>query len=82
LTALKPWRFPEAGRYASRHRQLPPKGAHPREDYAVPFKSQAQRRALYGKDPKLAREFEAKTPKGKKLPERVKPKSKRKKSKS
>ena len=43
----------------------------------MPFKSQAQRRALYAKDPKLAREFERKTPKGKKLPERVKPKRKK-----
>jgi hypothetical protein len=42
----------------------------------VPFKSQAQRRALYAKDPKLAAEFEAATPKGKKLPEKVKPKAK------
>lgn len=40
----------------------------------MPMKSQAQRRALWAKDPKLAREFEAKTPPGKKLPERVKPK--------
>jgi hypothetical protein len=45
----------------------------------VPFKSQAQRRALYAKDPKLAKEFEAKTPKGEKLPERVS-KKKRKSS--
>mgnify|MGYP001547245812 CR=1 FL=1 len=43
----------------------------------MPFKSQAQRRALYAKDPALAREFERKTPKGKKLPKRVKPKKKR-----
>lgn len=40
----------------------------------MPFKSKAQRRALYAKDPKLAAEFEAKTPKGKKLPEKVKKK--------
>jgi len=40
----------------------------------MPFKSKAQRRALYAKDPKLAKEFEKKTPKGKKLPERVKKK--------
>ena len=45
----------------------------------MPFKSKAQRRALYAKDPKLARKFEAETPKGKKLPERVKPKSKTRK---
>lgn len=37
----------------------------------MPFKSKAQRRALYAKDPKLAAEFEKETPKGKKLPERV-----------
>lgn len=36
------------------------------------MKSQAQRRALWAKDPALAREFESKTPKGKKLPERAK----------
>lgn len=41
----------------------------------MPFKSKAQRRALYAKDPKLAAEFESKTPKGKKLPEKVKKKS-------
>jgi len=38
----------------------------------MPFVSKAQRKALYSKNPKLAAEFEAKTPKGKKLPERVK----------
>lgn len=37
-----------------------------------PFVSKSQRRALYAKDPALAKEFESKTPKGKKLPERVK----------
>ncbi len=37
----------------------------------MPFKSEAQRRKIYATDPKLAREFEAKTPKGKKLPEKV-----------
>lgn len=36
----------------------------------MPFVSQSQRRAIYAKDPKLAKEFEANTPKGKKLPER------------
>lgn len=40
----------------------------------MPFKSQAQRRKLYATNPKVAKEFEAKTPKGKKLPERVKKK--------
>jgi hypothetical protein len=47
----------------------------------MPMKSQAQRRALWAKDPKLAQEFEDKTPKGKKLPERVKSKPKQKKAK-
>ena len=36
----------------------------------MPFKSKAQRRALYAKNPAVAREFEAATPKGKKLPEK------------
>jgi hypothetical protein len=39
----------------------------------MPFKSEAQRRYLYAKNPKVAKEFEAKTPKGKKLPKKVKP---------
>lgn len=46
----------------------------------MPFKSKAQRAKFYA-DPKLrkfAPEFEAATPKGKRLPERVTPKSKRK----
>ena len=34
----------------------------------MPFVSQAQRRFMYAKHPKLAREFEEKTPKDKKLP--------------
>lgn len=38
----------------------------------MPFKSQAQRRYMYAKHPKLAREFERKTPKGAKLPEKKK----------
>jgi hypothetical protein len=38
----------------------------------MPFRSQAQRRYLYAKHPEVAKEFEAATPKGKKLPERVK----------
>ena len=37
----------------------------------MPFKSQAQRGFLYAKHPELAKEFEAATPKGKKLPEHV-----------
>jgi len=43
----------------------------------MPFKSKAQRRALYAKNPALAREFEAATPKGKKLPEKVAKKAKK-----
>lgn len=35
----------------------------------MPFKSQAQRRYMYAKHPEIAKEFESKTPKGKKLPE-------------
>jgi len=35
------------------------------------FKSQAQRGYMYIHHPKLAREFESKTPKGKKLPKKV-----------
>lgn len=38
----------------------------------MPLKSEAQRRFLHAKKPKLAEEFERKTPKGKKLPKRVK----------
>jgi len=45
----------------------------------MPMKSQAQRRALWAKNPKLAQEFEDKTPKGKKLPERVTKKNGKKK---
>ena len=36
----------------------------------MPMKSKAQRRALWAKDPKLAREFENKTSKNAKLPEK------------
>lgn len=42
----------------------------------MPFKSKAQRRYLFANDPAVAREFAAATPKGKKLPEKVKPKKK------
>ena len=35
----------------------------------MPFESQAQRRYMYSQHPELAKEFEAATPKGKKLPE-------------
>lgn len=35
----------------------------------MPFKSEAQRRFMYANHPEIAREFEAHTPKGAKLPE-------------
>lgn len=38
----------------------------------MPFKSEAQRRYLYKFHPKMAKKWEKHTPKGKKLPERVK----------
>lgn len=37
----------------------------------MPFKSKAQKRYLYANEPEIAKEFEAKTPKGAKLPEKV-----------
>ncbi len=40
----------------------------------MPFKSKAQRKFMYAKHPELAEEFEAATPKGKKLLEHVKEK--------
>lgn len=43
----------------------------------MPYKSQAQRRYMHAKHPKLAKEFDATTPKGKKLPEHVKKAKKR-----
>jgi hypothetical protein len=36
----------------------------------MPFKSEAQRKFLFAKHPEVAREFAAKTPKGKKLPKK------------
>lgn len=44
----------------------------------MPFKSKAQRRFLFAREPEIAEEFAAHTPKGKKLPEHVKPKAKKK----
>lgn len=44
-----------------------------------PFKSQAQRSFMYSAYPSMAKEWEKHTPKGKKLPKKVK-KSKKKKS--
>lgn len=41
----------------------------------MPFKSNAQRKYLFAKDPKVAKEFAAATPKGAKLPEHVKDKA-------
>jgi len=38
----------------------------------MPFKSKAQRRWMYANDPKMAQEWSEHTPKGAKLPEKVK----------
>lgn len=38
----------------------------------MPMKSKAQRKYLHANKPELAKEFESKTPKGKKLPKKVK----------
>lgn len=38
----------------------------------MPMKSQAQRKKLWATDPKLAEKMEKETPKGKKLPKKVK----------
>jgi hypothetical protein len=46
----------------------------------MPFKSKAQRGYLYANNPKVAKEFEKKTPKNKKLPQHVKAKPKKSKS--
>lgn len=43
----------------------------------MPLKSKAQRRFLHARKPKLAEEFEKKTPKGKKLPERARKRKKK-----
>lgn len=40
----------------------------------MPYKSQKQRAYMYANHPKLAKEFEGKTTKGKKLPKKVKKK--------
>lgn len=40
----------------------------------APLKSQAQRRFLHAKKPELAEKFEKETPKGAKLPKKVKSK--------
>jgi hypothetical protein len=41
----------------------------------MPFKSQAQRKFMYSQHPEMAKEWEDKTPKGKKLPKKVKKKN-------
>jgi hypothetical protein len=41
------------------------------EDF-MPFKSQSQRKYLWTNRPEIAKEFESKTPKNKKLPKKVK----------
>lgn len=38
----------------------------------MPFKSQAQRARMHANKPKMAQKWEKETPKGKKLPKRVK----------
>jgi hypothetical protein len=43
----------------------------------MPMRSQKQRRYLHATHPELAKEFESKTPKGKKLPVRVRKKRKK-----
>ena len=43
----------------------------------MPIKSKAQRRYLWATHPKLAKKFEAETPKGKRLPEKVKSKKRK-----
>lgn len=50
------------------------------EKTMAPMQSQAQRRKLWATNPKVAQEFEDKTPKGKKLPERVGKRMTRKKT--
>jgi hypothetical protein len=40
----------------------------------MPFKSEKQRKYLYAKKPKVAKEFASKIPKNKKLPKKVKKK--------
>jgi len=44
----------------------------------VPFKSEAQRKYLFSQKPKVAKEFAKETPKGKKLPKKVKKKKNKK----
>ena len=46
----------------------------------MPFKSQDQRAWMYSNKPEMAKRWEKETPKGKKLPKKVKPPKKGKKS--
>lgn len=43
----------------------------------MPFKSKAQRGWLYANEPEVAKKFQEHTPKGTKLPEKVKKKKKK-----
>lgn len=43
----------------------------------MPFKSKSQRAYLFANEPEIAKEFAAHTPKGKKLPKKVKKKGKK-----
>ena len=43
------------------------------------MRSQAQRAYMHARHPKMAEEFESKTPKGKKLPKKVKRKKRKRK---
>ena len=42
----------------------------------MPFKSKAQKKYLYATNPKLAKKFQKKTPKGTRLPNKVRRKAK------
>lgn len=48
----------------------------------MPFKSRAQQKWMYKNKPAMAKEWQAATPKGKKLPARVKKKAVKKRGKS
>jgi len=43
----------------------------------MPFKSSSQRKFLFANKPKIAKKFTTETPKGKKLPKKVKKRGKR-----
>lgn len=48
----------------------------------MPFKSEAQRRWMFATHPKMAKKWQKHTPKGKKLPQHVKKKKRKRKSES